>query len=240
MNNEHFKPTFLYIKTHNKTGLKYFGKTVSSDPEKYKGSGIYWTNHIEKHGNDVSTEIYGFYTDREACLQDAIQFSEEHNIVSSDEWANLIPETVDTINGIVLSNKNIYGKNGQSGYGLENLLPSKDIIKILKDRGEYEKYCKKMSKSIKEAHSSGKLISNLKTNNPMLNKESKEKQKESFKNSEHQRGKLNSQYGTCWITSNDRSKHIKIKKELLNEYYEQGWFIGRLKLLAPHLGNDPS
>ncbi len=50
-----FKPTYLYIKTHNKTGMKYFGKTVSEDPEKYSGSGVYWKRHIEKHGNDVTT-----------------------------------------------------------------------------------------------------------------------------------------------------------------------------------------
>ncbi len=27
----------LYIKTHNKTGLKYFGKTIKGDVHKYKG-----------------------------------------------------------------------------------------------------------------------------------------------------------------------------------------------------------
>lgn len=29
-----FLPTYLYIKTHNQTGLKYFGKTTK-DPFKY-------------------------------------------------------------------------------------------------------------------------------------------------------------------------------------------------------------
>jgi len=47
---------FLYKKTHNKTGLKYLGKT-QQDPYKYKGSGTYWTRHLAIHGNDVSTEI---------------------------------------------------------------------------------------------------------------------------------------------------------------------------------------
>ena len=36
------KPTYLYVKQHNKTGLKYFGKTTKKDPLKYKGSGLYW------------------------------------------------------------------------------------------------------------------------------------------------------------------------------------------------------
>lgn len=46
----------LYVKTHNKTGLKYLGYT-KRDPFKYKGSGYCWVPHIRKHGNDVSTEI---------------------------------------------------------------------------------------------------------------------------------------------------------------------------------------
>ena len=44
-----FNPTWLYIKEHNVTGLKYFGKTTR-DPLKYKGSGTHWTRHISKHG----------------------------------------------------------------------------------------------------------------------------------------------------------------------------------------------
>lgn len=47
---------YLYVKTHNQTGLKYLGKT-SKNPFTYKGSGIYWKKHLLKHGNDVTTEI---------------------------------------------------------------------------------------------------------------------------------------------------------------------------------------
>ena len=86
-----FKPTYLYIKTHNKTGLKYFGKTVS-DPLTYKGSGIRWRRHLKKHGNDVSTKILGYYTDRDECSRAAQTFSEKHNIVESKEWANIMVE----------------------------------------------------------------------------------------------------------------------------------------------------
>ena len=44
--------THLYIKTHNITGLKYFGKTIGN-PYSYKGSGTYWNNHLKKHGNNI-------------------------------------------------------------------------------------------------------------------------------------------------------------------------------------------
>jgi hypothetical protein len=47
---------YLYVKTHNKTGLKYLGKT-KKDPFKYTGSGIYWKKHLLIHGNDVSTQV---------------------------------------------------------------------------------------------------------------------------------------------------------------------------------------
>ena len=88
-----FKPTYLYIKIHEKTGKKYFGKTILEDPFAYKGSGTYWTKHLNKHGNDFRTIIYGFYTDEEECKRDAIEFSRNNNIVGSKEWANQVEET---------------------------------------------------------------------------------------------------------------------------------------------------
>jgi len=72
-----FKPTYLYVKTHNGTGLKYFGKTVK-DPHKYFGSGKYWVRHLEKYGRDVTTEILGFFTNAEECRAAALKFSVEN------------------------------------------------------------------------------------------------------------------------------------------------------------------
>jgi len=92
-----FKPTTLYTKTHNVTGLKYFGKTTG-DPYQYRGSGIYWTAHLKKHGNDVTTEIIGYYINKEECIQAAKLFSIENNIVKAVNednkkiWANQIIE----------------------------------------------------------------------------------------------------------------------------------------------------
>lgn len=84
---------YLYIKIHNVTGLKYFGRTVKSDPHKYQGSGKYWKRHIAKYGYDVTTIIIGTYEKQEECEKDAIEFSIKNNIVESAEWANLIMET---------------------------------------------------------------------------------------------------------------------------------------------------
>lgn len=86
-----FYPTYLYVKMHNKTGLKYFGKTTG-DPFKYRGSGKHWLAHIKKHGYDVSTEIVGYYTNANECTAQALQFSKNNRIVESPEWANMIIE----------------------------------------------------------------------------------------------------------------------------------------------------
>lgn len=85
----------LYIKTHNKTGLKYFGKTVQEGSRfnNYRGGGMYWKRHIEKHGYDVTTEIFGVFDIGDPKLVEvALQFSEENDIVNSKKWANLMFE----------------------------------------------------------------------------------------------------------------------------------------------------
>lgn len=92
-----FKPTYLYIKTHNDTGLKYFGKTIGKNPNAYKGSGTRWLNHINYHGYNVTTEILGYYITEEECKQVALEFSKKNNIVESTDWANL--ELEDGLNG---------------------------------------------------------------------------------------------------------------------------------------------
>ena len=86
----------LYIATHNKTGLKYFGKTTryfttQELQSKYHGSGTYWKRHLKKHGDDVTIEIYGIYNIDEVN-EVALRYSEENNIVKSKEYANLIIE----------------------------------------------------------------------------------------------------------------------------------------------------
>jgi hypothetical protein len=86
---------FLYKKTHNKTGLKYLGYTKSKDPFKYFGSGKYWCYHIKKHGYDVVTEILLETTSKEIIKEKGLYYSNLWNVVESDEWANLKPESGD-------------------------------------------------------------------------------------------------------------------------------------------------
>lgn len=92
----------LYIVTHNKTGLKYFGKTIRwfsvEDLQKnYLGSGKRWHNHLKIHGKDITFEIYGIFslieTDDDYVKPIAMKFSEENQIADpKSNWANLMIE----------------------------------------------------------------------------------------------------------------------------------------------------
>jgi hypothetical protein len=88
-----FAPTALLVFTHQTTGMKYFGKTTRiHEMHYYRGSGVYWKKHLKKHGVNLDVDVLGFYFKEEACTKAALDFSKAHNIVESDEWANLIEE----------------------------------------------------------------------------------------------------------------------------------------------------
>jgi hypothetical protein len=84
---------YLYVKTHNKTGLKYLGKTTSKNPHKYKGSGADWKTHLKEYGADYTTEIIKECQTNEELNQWGRYYSKLWNVVESIDWANRIPET---------------------------------------------------------------------------------------------------------------------------------------------------
>lgn len=85
--------TYLFIKQHEITGLKYFGKTTKKDPYSYTGSGKYWKRHIKKYGKDhIKTLWCQLFTNETELINYALEFSKKHDIVNSNEWANLKEE----------------------------------------------------------------------------------------------------------------------------------------------------
>jgi hypothetical protein len=84
---------YLYKKTHRDTGLKYLGYTKLPNPYEYQGSGKYWTRHIQKHGYNIDTEILFETTDKNKIKEKGLYYSNLWNVVKSDEWANLKPES---------------------------------------------------------------------------------------------------------------------------------------------------
>lgn len=121
---------YLYIKTHNQTGLKYLGKTIR-DPHKYKGSGKRWIAHLKKHGNDVKTEIIAKFNTNEELKKFSIPLSEQLNIVDSNEWANLKLESGDggdTSKHIDYSKLNRgKGQTYEQRYGVEKAVELKKL-----------------------------------------------------------------------------------------------------------------
>lgn len=93
---------YLYKKTHNITGLQYLGKT-QRNPFKYKGSGLMWSSHIKKYGNDVTTEIIMECQTNDEIKEWGLYYSELWDVVNArDEqgnktWANLKPESGDGV-----------------------------------------------------------------------------------------------------------------------------------------------
>ena len=104
-------PTFLYVKRHQKTGKMYFGKTQKANIESYSGSGVYWLKHIKKHGKEFIENVWvsEAFTDEEDLIEFATFFSEEFDIVNSENWANLQEE-----NGIDGAPKGV-ANSGPSG-----------------------------------------------------------------------------------------------------------------------------
>jgi len=89
------KTVYLLLKTHNKTGLKYLCRHITKYEKtcyNYKGSGVRWTRHLEKHGNNVTTEIIAKCDSIEEAKELGLQYSEKWNIVESEDFANLVPE----------------------------------------------------------------------------------------------------------------------------------------------------
>lgn len=85
---------YLYLKTHNKSGLKYLGKT-KRNPHTYRGSGLIWQRHIKKYGYDVTTEVLFESDNIETFKKVAFEYSKKLNIVESEEFANLTHEMGD-------------------------------------------------------------------------------------------------------------------------------------------------
>lgn len=136
-----FKPTYLYVKTHKITGLKYFGKTVSDNYYEYKGSGMLWMKHLEKHGFEIDTEIVGYFTDKDECEKFAIKFSRDNDIVKSQEWANLMIEN-GLCGGDIMS--------GKSDLEKSVIIEKRKITHSKKSKEELEESRLKNSNSIKK------------------------------------------------------------------------------------------
>jgi hypothetical protein len=196
----------LYIKTHNETGLKYFGVTTA-DPHKYNGSGKHWVRHLKKHGNNVTTEIFKQFKEKSPeLIETALKFSKENDIVNSKLWANLIPEN--GLDGGTTNCAAYINENGIVELIDVDAANERGLVAESKGRKYSDEVNKKKGKSGEKNYMFGKKHS----------EESKLKQGEKSKNT---------------ITCYDLEEKImkRIPKDLFNEF-KGIKFVGPTSLLA--------
>ena len=212
-----YKPTWLYIKQHNQTGLRYFGKTTK-DPLTYSGSGTHWKRHIKKHGIDnVITVWCQLFTDKNELQEYALRFSDENNIVESKAWANLKPE------------------NGLDG-ALPGSTASDKTKALLRSKGAPAKDAVTGEK-LGKIHSSdprwvtGEIVhtsvgSHYSAEELQKRKGWKQSEAACKRISDTHKGSGNSQYGTTYIINHSTQQKSRIKKDLVPHFIELGWTPG--------------
>jgi hypothetical protein len=179
----------LYVKTHNVTGLKYFGKTKLEDVHSYTGSGVYWKRHLNVHGRNYTTEIVAQFSENqvEELKTFATQFSIRNNIVKSKEWANFTIETGLDGNSLAKERHPMWGKTGR----------------------DHQRYGKPLSEESRERMSKaqkGRIITrearekiSEKLKGTVISEEIRTKISRSLQGKT--RGELNGNYGKGWFTN---------------------------------------
>lgn len=221
-------PTYLYLKIHNVTGLKYFGKTTK-DPYDYMGSGKYWMRHLKKHGNDVTTTVIGLFYDVIELQLYAYEYSRLYDIVNSKEYANLIEE-----NG--LGGGGVKGrrfKRDTSLWSEEKINKFKEIGRIagtkclLEKKGRYKVDPEYTSERSRRSAASAKRNGNQ--NLSVNHAKYMIKIKETFKITGHSKGEKNPSYGKKIMYHPASFINKRIPKDLVPLYIEQGWISGTFR-----------
>lgn len=220
----------VYKVTNKMNGKFYIGthKTKNLD-DNYMGSGKYLNHAINKYGlkNFEKEILYVFDTPEQ-------MYAKEIEIVDADFLAeeNTYNLRVGGMGGFDYINE--IGLNGtNAGVQRRKELLANDPIWAVKFNAARNKGLAKQKTTVssEEWTRRGK-----KANETMLQRYGKHsftgkthtkeaKAKIGAANAIHQKGKKNSQYGTCWIHNNRVSK--KIEKDDLNEYLTEGWIKGR-------------
>lgn len=218
---------YLYVKTHNITGLKYFGQTSAKDPYSYRGSGTYWKNHLTVHGYNVTTEIIGVFSDIEECKKVAVEFSITNRVTESEGWANLM---IEDING------GFWLLNSTCGSPESKVLTGKQLsdmrTKKLRENPELRKVwfigsAKASSLRLKKRWASGWKTSKesiIKASIASQSEEANRKRVKTFREIQHQKGEKNSQFSTFWAYSEKEQISKKFKQ---GDFLPEGWVLGR-------------
>ena len=215
------KHYYLYKITNSVNGKIYIGvhETVNLDDE-YMGSGRYLHAAISKYGiENFRKEILEYFNSSHEMYEREREIVNEEFLNRADVY-NLNIGGEGGWHRCNSTGKNLYGKNGQTGFGRQNLLPRDEQIALQKERGTYEAIIKKISETTILQYENGRI-------NPFLGKSHSAETKKTIGDisSIRESGSGNSQYGTMWITNTTTGKHTKIKKD---ELIPEGWIKGRI------------
>ena len=205
----------IYKITNLINGNIYIGKhSTKCLDDAYMGSGIYIKNAISKHGVENFTKeiLYIFDNENDAYKKEREVVNED--FVSRKDVYNLIigGDSFESINSNINLRKE---KNRRAALSMNKINWSDpEFIKRNKDR---------MVAQNKELHAKG-ILKRVDWTGKKHKQESKDKIGE--KNSIHQKGEGNSQYGTCWVYKEDIGNK-KIKKEDIEIFTKNGWKKGR-------------
>lgn len=212
----------VYKVTNRIDGKFYIGAHKTKDlNDDYMGSGKYLKHAQCKYGieNFVKEILFVFDTSEE-------MFAKEADIVNEDFLAteNTYNLKIGGHSSWEYANRtktNVYGENGKSGYGLENLTNhkgSRSLTEVLQERGTFETWTKKLSNVWKSKFDAG-YVNHFQGKTHTLDSKSKIGQA----NSINQQGVKNSQFGSMWITNG--AENQKIRKD---SPIPDGWRSGRI------------
>jgi hypothetical protein len=188
------------------------------------GSGVLLKQAFAKYGKEnFSKEIIKFFDSYEdLLLAEAALVTDE--FLTREDVYNLANGGKISVFEYINKNKlNLYGKNGQTGYGLENLTNQpngRKLRDVLIERGEWDQYKDKISNSLTALYESG-------FENPFKGRTHTDETKSKIgsKSKIHQAGSKNSQYGTRWI----HNLSLKVSKRIKqHEAIPEGWLLGRV------------
>ena len=211
----------VYKVTNTLNGKFYIGiHSTNKLHDGYFGSGKRIKAEIKKYGiENFDREILEYFDDRVSLLK------REREIVNAEFLLNELSLNLkiggeggwDGVNG---KKFHLYGKNGQRGFGGENLINGREQIERLKSSNRYDEYVKKMSNLAKDRFEE--------YGHPWDGRAMTEEHKRKIgeKAKVYQASERNSQFGTCWIY-HELIGSRKCKKDLLPEFIEQGWIRGR-------------
>jgi len=205
---------YIYKTTCKVTGKFYVGMHSTDNlDDGYLGSGKILGYSRQKYGDSAHEKvIVEMLPSREALK------SREKEIVNEELLAD--PLNINLKYG---------GEGGWDHIDHEKARPArragmaKARAALLSDPLKKEKWKQIISKSTKATHASGKLV--IPTFQGMQHtKETLQKMSASHKGKRS--GEKNGKYGTCWVTNGNTS--FQIKKDLLSEYIDKGYYLGRV------------